>query len=322
MRSAVSSNPPEPAVVTTRLRRVAAWGRHHSTGILAALFLLAWWSLTLRQELPILLALTVTLAAIWWMLRHRRDIAGAVVIAAATTAAPVCAAFALLDHDPNALEPATVLFAYTAIGNTPTLTAWMLVPPPASRTRTALVGSTVLLVAAAASAWLGGPAAAALLPVSATVVCAGTWRYHQRRHTIPNATDLGGGWVDLGPRRLPTGSTIDHLALGHGYGIAACSGDRKRPRNAQLVETVVRAAAAADVIGLPVSRMQPVLLTNDLDVSPTRQLVNTGDVAAAVTIAHPRHLTLIATTAPRRLARTKRNLRRAAAMPSPPAKGT
>lgn len=296
-------------------RPTLTWAQRHSTGILAALFLLTWWTLTLRHELPVLLGLTASLAVIWWILRHRRHLAVDAVLAAAATATPACAALAVIDHNPAALDSVAVLLGYTAVGAAPTVTAYCLDLAPRSRTRTALAATAMLLASGAIAAWATGPAAALLLPASTIGICGGVWRYHHRRPDIPGATDLGRGWIDLGQRRLPGGQHVHHLALGPGYGITACTIRSGKPSQALLLDAIRRAAAAADAIGLPASRMQPVLLTTAAD-APTRHLVNTGDIAAAVTVAHPKHLPLIAADAPRRRGQTRGPLRRAAALPT------
>ncbi len=292
------------------------FGRRHIAAVLTAA-VLAWWCWSrLRDQL---LALTVLLAAAAvtiWIVRRRRELAAAAAIAATSAAVPAAVMLELLQRDPTSTSTAAILTGYAVLAPAPTVTAWTLHPALVSRTRSALLGSLVLLITAVPAVLLPWTAAL-LLPTAAIGVCGTLWlRNHRHGHADHRETDLGSGWTDLGARRLPTGQPIAHLAVGGGYAITACTAPAATPSRAVLIDTVRRAAAAADAIDLPVHRMQPVLLSDQVQALPTHHLVNTGAIAAMVIVARPDQLPTVAAAAPHRRWWSRRPLHLARSLPA------
>ena len=105
---------------------------------------------------------------------------------------------------------------------------------------------------------------------------------------------------------------MHRLLLGRGSGIAAWPSATDHPSRTVLESAVRHAAAVADAIGLPATRVQPVLLAPVRGL-PRRHPVTTKDMAAAVIVANPDQLTALTAAAPRRLRCTGRRARYVAA---------
>ena len=301
--------------------RVRPFLARRATHVLALIILGIWWTIVLRDQLPILLTLLAAAAAAAWMTRHHTGLAAAVAIAAATALLPAAAMLTVLQSNPAATNTAAVLIGYTLAGPIPTLATWALRPAVLHRTRTALTGSAVMLASAAFAATLAAAFAATLLPVTVIAITTGTWLSNRRRRRSltgnPKTCQIGDGWLDLGARIIPGGLQVHRLLMGRGHGIAAWPSPTDDPSRVVLESVVLHSAALADAIGVSAARVQPVLLA-PIQGLPRRHLVITEDLAAVVIVANPEQLTGLTAVASRRRRCSGRHARRvAAALPTP-----
>ena len=187
----------------------------------------------------------------------------------------------------------------------------------------ALLGSAVLLLTAVPCAVFGEHGAgAAVLIVALTSSVALIWYRHRRAAAaLLAALPVVNGWTDLGPRALPDGSRIARLLVGNGHAIACSTTSSTAPPptapEQDCLAAARTAAAAAASIGLPGSRVQPVIVTDRETPGMERHLVNDGQVAASVIVTGRRHLGDVTLLAPRRPRSHRRAVLTAALLPTP-----
>ena len=292
--------------------------RRRPAVLVAAVLLLVWGWVVLGSDLPLWQAVLAVAAAAGCVLRRRRDLAGGLAVAVGAAAAPTMACLIVMSRQaPGAADVVAVLTGYILVSPIPTLLAFSQRPPVISRPINALIGSVILHLGAVPTALFGDHGSGAPLLAGFLVASSATVWARQRRATAALLAGLStdDGWTDLGRRTLPDGGSVHRLLLGRGSAIAVASSDAT-VCPATLVRALNRAVAVADTLGMPVSRVQPVVLTTAVQGGLERRLVNTGAAAASVIVTGASGLPGITRTAPRHWATSRRVLVTAAALPT------
>lgn len=225
---------------------------------------LIWLVVHLGWQTPVLLGMVAAAAGAVWRCRRRRDIVTSAVIAATTSALPGVAVIVAAAHGSvSVLGAASVLTGHVLAGPLPTMAAWILRPAVSSRSVNAALGSAILLLAAVPVIVFGdhgfGPAVliAGVVGGIGTVVIRHRQAAHellQHLETIPTA-----GWTDLGRRALPDGRPV-HLMVGRGYVLCAVLTSARTVGGGLPNRSVTAALSAARALGVPASRVRPVVL--------------------------------------------------------------
>jgi hypothetical protein len=314
------------AVGTPVRKGISRFGRGRAPAAAVATLLLLWWcGLVLGPDLPVLLlVVTGTLVAVW-MVRHRPAAAACAGIAAGTATVFAVTCVVVVDRQSGgATEVVAVLIGYLLVAPIPALAACLqrpvsLVSAPVST----LVGSGILLASATPTVLAGGGYgldSVVLVTGLVTAVAMIVLRHRRAAAKLTDPLPTLHGWTDLGGRRAPDDTRIDRLLLGAGHAIVGTRLVDDQPVTDRVALAAVRqAAAAAQAVGLPPHRVQPVILTTTAEKDSVRRcLVNDGDVAAAVIIARPDQLCRVIAQAPARRPGHRRAVLAAALLPTIP----
>lgn len=314
--------------ITRVMRRcLSRLGRGRTPAVAAAAGLLLWWcSLVLGPDLPaLLLTATVVLVAVW-MVRYRQAAAACAGITAGTATVFAVTCVVVVDRQGGgATEVVAVLIGYLLVAPIPALVACLqrpesLVSAPVST----LVGSGILLPSAAPTVLAGGGYgldSVVLVTGLVTAVAMIVLRHRRAAARLTDPLPTVHGWTDLGGRRTPDGTRVDRLLLGAGYAIVGTRLVDDQPVTDRVALAAVRrAAAAAQAVGLPPHRVQPVILLTTTGEKDTvhRYPVNDGDVAASVIVCRPDHLCRVIAQAPARRPGHRRAVAAAALLPTIP----
>jgi len=295
--------------------------RNRPALIVGAVLMIVWCWFVLGSDFPLLLAVLATAAGGVWVLRRQRDVAACMAIGTVAAAAPTVACLVVMGHaadSTGAADVVAVLTGYILVSPIPTLLAFLQQPPVISRPVNALVGSVILLLGAVPVVVFGDHGDGAPMLAGALLVSGATVWIRQRRagHALVADLPVEDGWTDLGTRTLPDGTTVHRLLLGRGHAVAAARSGTPTPGQAALARAVHRAGTVADTLGLPASRVQPVILTGT-GTERQRRVVTTGQATASVIITGTAGLSAVTGTAPRRRwIATRRPLLTAAALPT------
>ena len=298
--------------------------RNRATLIVGGVLMIVWCWFVLGSNFPLLLAVLATAAGGIWVLRRRRDVAACMAIGTVTAAVPAVTCVILIDRQVSgAADMVAVLTGYILVAPVPALVACALRPVLVTAPVNALLGSGVLLLGAASEVAFGDHGeGAAVLAAAVTLSVALIWHRHRRAATaLLAALPAVNGWTDLGCRTLPDGSRIDRLLIGKGHAITCVATAATVSEKGSLAAARTAAAAAA-ALGLPGSRVQPVIVTDRETPGVHRHLVNDGEVAASVIVTGSRHLEDVTRLAPRRRRHQRRAVLTAALLLPGPTEGT
>jgi hypothetical protein len=298
---------------------------NRATLIVGGVLMIVWCWFVLGSDFPLLLALLATAAGGIWVLRRRRDVAACLAIGTVTAAVPAVTCVILIDRQVSgAADMVAVLTGYILVAPVPALVACALRPVLVTAPVNALLGSGVLLLGAASAVAFGDHGEAAAVLVAAVTLSVALIRHRHRRAAtaLLAALPAVNGWTDLGCRTLPDGSRIDRLLIGKGGQAITCVATAATVSEKGSLAAARTAAAAAAALGLPGSRVQPVIVTDRETPGVHRHLVNDGAVAASVIVTGSRHLEDVTRLAPRRRRHQRRTVLTAALLLPGPTEGT
>jgi hypothetical protein len=316
-------NPTRASRPTRVIRRVGAGAssrtrRRRPAVLVAGVLLLAWLWVVLGSDLPLLLTVLAAAAGATAGLRRRPEYAAGVAVAIGTAAAPaVTCLIVMTEQAPGAADVVAVLTGYILVAPIPAMLAFSRRPTVIRRPVNALLGSLILLLGTVPVVMIGDRGDGAPMLAGALLVSGATvWIRQQRAgHALVADLPVEDGWTDLGTRTLPDGTTVHRLLLGRGHAVAAAHSGTSTPGPAALDRAVHRAITVADTLGLPASRVQPVLLTGT-GAGLQRRVVTTGQATASVIITGTAGLSAVTGTAPRCWTATRRPLLTAAVLPT------
>ena len=290
--------------------------------IATGVIVLIWLIVHLGRQTPVLLGMVAAAAGAVWLCRRRRDIVTSAVIAATTTALPGVAVIVAATHGSvSVLGAASVLTGHVLAGPLPTIAAWILRPAVLSRPVNAALGSAILLLAAVPVIVFGDHGFGPAVLIAGVAGGIGTVVIRHRRAAYQLLQDLEAiptaGWTDLGCRALPDGLPV-HLMVGRGYVLCAVLTSAKTIGSGLPNRSVTAALSAARALGVPASRVKPVVLSAGVavvDVDVRQGSIRQGHAQVTV-VPSAAHMADLAAAAPRSRLPHRRVLVAAAALKS------
>lgn len=310
---------PVSNIVSTMIPGLTDRRYQRRSSLMLAILVLLWWGhLVLGPDFPALVGGVITVLAALWVLRRRPAIAACAGIAAATAGVLAVTCVVVMDQQiADAADMVAVLTGFGLVAPVPAVLACTLRPVLVTAPVNALLGSAVLLLGAVPVVVFGdhGQGAALLAGALITAIAVMWIRHRRAAATLLASQPALNGWTDLGRRTLPDGSEVDRLLVGRGQAIA-CSTATATVTERAYLSAARRAAAAATVIGLPPSSVQPVILSGGETPGLERHLVRDGCSTASVIVISTTMLDAVTRLAPRRWRSRRRAVLTAALLPT------